>query len=281
MKINSRLIAIFGVILSIVACAIMADWQSIPHDPCTDYSLFHHPGLVEVYSSQMTDAQKFDSDECVHLQAGLKNVHVYTYLHFDTGVMQFKRTLPQHCQQVISCNVCNDTGETANVSSQMLCLQFTLNPNQLCFHPDTEKTSFQQQYHHTMACNTESGQMSTCFGILDAGEQDNMQAFTENIVDVHIQSLELVNEVVERIARDKCESSNNSGHHCHWIPDSPITKKHCEDCQPICRSVDHTLNFVQFCIGALLFMLSMPIARESMTAIISDVVTKNTQVSLA
>ena len=46
LKLNSRIIAILGIFSSVVGLILMADWQSIPHDPCTDFSLYHHPEIT-------------------------------------------------------------------------------------------------------------------------------------------------------------------------------------------------------------------------------------------
>jgi len=35
-----------GITASIVGAALIADWQAIGHDPCTQFSLFHHPELA-------------------------------------------------------------------------------------------------------------------------------------------------------------------------------------------------------------------------------------------
>ena len=48
---NSRIITILGIVFSVIGLTIMADWQSIPYDPCTEYSLYHHPELARNYSS--------------------------------------------------------------------------------------------------------------------------------------------------------------------------------------------------------------------------------------
>ncbi len=35
-----------GIIGSILCLSLMADWQAIPHDPCTEKSPFHHPDII-------------------------------------------------------------------------------------------------------------------------------------------------------------------------------------------------------------------------------------------
>ena len=41
---------------TIAGLLIMTDWQAIPHDPCTNYSLFHHPGLADTYRMQLLES---------------------------------------------------------------------------------------------------------------------------------------------------------------------------------------------------------------------------------
>ena len=37
---------------AVVGLVLMADWQSILHDPCTDFSLFHHPEITNNLSDR-------------------------------------------------------------------------------------------------------------------------------------------------------------------------------------------------------------------------------------
>jgi len=66
LKMNSRIITILGIVFSVIGLTIMADWQSIPYDPCTEYSLYHHPELSRKYSSDslpvaFVNQQKFEA----------------------------------------------------------------------------------------------------------------------------------------------------------------------------------------------------------------------------
>ena len=164
-NVNNRVIAVLGLSISLLGTFLMADWQSIPYDPCTELSLFHHPELADDYN-----------------------------------------------------NIESNTSEAFNI------------------------------YH-------------------DVNES------------VYIQELQMFEESVYNLARNKCEEANIK-HHCHWIPSSPISKEMCSDCQPICRSVDRTLNFVQFLIGAIISEFSQPVARITFTAIVSDQVRRDLQVCL-
>ena len=96
------------------------------------------------------------------------------------------------------------------------------------------------------------------------------------VEDVYTQSLTVVDDNIYTAAMEQCEAHKDE--HCHWIPNSVITKHHCGDCQPICRSVRHSLNFVQFSIGAFWFMFSMPVAEVSLPLVISDSLREEFQV---
>ena len=53
LKLNSRIITISGVFFSMIGLILMADWQSIPPDPCTDFSLYHHPQIANNLSHNL------------------------------------------------------------------------------------------------------------------------------------------------------------------------------------------------------------------------------------
>ena len=142
-------------ILSIVGYLIMTDWQAIGSDPCTDYSLFHHPQLADQYRLQLAGS---------------------------------------------------------NVS--------------------------------------ESGMVS-------------------------VQSLQVVEGEVYQMAVNRCESA---GEHCHWIPNSQVTQKHCSDCQPICRGSQHTLNFIQFTIGIVTFSSTLSLMYTGVFLLLSESVSVRFQV---
>ena len=93
---------------------------------------------------------------------------------------------------------------------------------------------------------------------------------------VSVQSLQVVEGEVYQMAVNRCESA---GEHCHWIPNSLVTGKHCSDCQPICRSTTHTLNFVQFMCGVTLFLLTNMLGYNGSFLLLSDLVSKQYQVA--
>ncbi|CAI8044643.1 hypothetical protein GBAR_LOCUS24744 [Geodia barretti] len=153
-KISSYLLTVLGMVCTIIALLIITDWQAIGRDPCTEYSLFHHPELADQYRLELVDS---------------------------------------------------------NIS--------------------------------------ESGMVS-------------------------VQSLQVVERDVYELAVNKCESA---GKYCHWIPNSRVTHTHCSDCQPICRSTKHTLNFIQFVIGLLLFFSTLPLAFTGVYLLLSESVSKSYQ----
>ena len=181
LKLNSRIIAIFGIFITVVGLVLMADWQSIPHDPCTDFSLYHRPVIANNLSDRLSPCW----------------------------------TAPSGCQWPT-----ND-GEVAVVESIL------------------EKPG-------------------SIAGIQGPGA--------------------VLNVTVYNVAMNICESLKESRYHCHWIPKSIVTGKLCAACPAICRGVGHTLNFIQFTIGAVIFQMFYPVSRIAIMIVLSDVISKDYQV---
>ena len=51
LKLSNQIIAIVSIIMTFVGALLIGDWQAIPHDPCTDYSPYHHPELIDTISN--------------------------------------------------------------------------------------------------------------------------------------------------------------------------------------------------------------------------------------
>ena len=92
---------------------------------------------------------------------------------------------------------------------------------------------------------------------------------------VSVQTLEIVEDSVYQLAVNRCESA---GPHCHWIPNSLVTHDHCSDCQPICRSTQHTLNFAQFTTGIMFLHSTLALMNAGIFLLLSESVSKRFQV---
>ena len=110
-------------------------------------------------------------------------------------------------------------------------------------------------------------------------DQYRMELAESNVSDsgmVSVQSLQVVEDEVYQMAVNRCETA---GEHCHWIPNSLVTHKHCSDCQPICRNTQKTLNFIQFTTGIIVYSTSVSLSMTGIFILISDYATKQYQVS--
>jgi len=186
-KLNSRVITILGISSSVIGLILMADWQSLPYDPCTEFSLYHHPELASHVSNT---------------------------------------SLPPCAAVLPDCPWMNDSLR-----------------------------------HNVTAVMTSEEEVATL-------------QHTEPLSPRH----PVVNQMAYNFAMNICESLSSSQYHCHWIPNSVITHRLCHACPPICRSVDHTLNFVQFMVGVVIFRISIPIPDIGIMMVISDVVSQEYQV---
>ena len=191
LRLNSRIITILGIFCTVVGMVLMADWQSIPPDPCTNFSLYYHPELPNSLSNISLNPCSIAPSDCQWLSNGGGSVH--------------------------------------NVSAKR--------------DKDIVIESFPQ-----------------------------MPESIAHTQEVH----PVLNITAYNMAMNVCESLRESQYHCHWIPKSTGTL--CEACPAICRGIDHTLNFIQFTIGAFIFRGTLSLVKISIVIVISDVVSKDYQV---
>ena len=72
---NSRITAIMGISTFIIGTALLTDWQSIGYDPCTRFSLFHHPDLVVEGNYSQSALQLMYSTACENRRSCYWNQH--------------------------------------------------------------------------------------------------------------------------------------------------------------------------------------------------------------
>ena len=194
-------------------------------------------------------------------------------------------TVHLECSQVESCENCVHKGVTGTFQSSSVVPCFSLAYKGDKLH--VIENSYIPLVHKPTAiyeCTIKSSKACVCVltdkladpipGLYDV-YPGNLQEIVQS--SVHIQSLVVLHENIYNVALNKCESLH-SRYGCHWIPLSSITGKFCTDCIPTCRSVYHTLTFIQFCIGAVLLKVSLPTARVSAVNLLTDVVEKDIRV---
>ena len=64
LKLDNRIIAILGIFCTVTGMVLMADWQSIPPDPCTNFSLYYHPELPNSLSNISLNPCSIASSDC-------------------------------------------------------------------------------------------------------------------------------------------------------------------------------------------------------------------------
>ena len=271
-------LTVSGMACSIAGFLIMTDWQAIPHDPCTNYSLFHHPELADSYRMQLSEISPTASASTVSNLCIPQPVGQIMSLPGDLYVQSDLWQLEEHNQSSFRCSVSN----TCEQCSQLLadsCTHFISTDNEgICLsHKNPSNTGLMytnSTLPTVMSCTLQHQKhnSSSCFTVgPEADVQSSGQSF---FAEVHIQSLQVVESAVYEIAVNQCESVGN----CHWTPNSQVTHKHCSDCQPICRNPKHTLNFVQLVIGSNLFYLASPIMNIGTKWMMSNAVSKSFQV---
>ena len=288
---DNRIMVMIGLFSVISGGILLTDWQAIPSDPCTEYSPFHHPELIKYsYAASMSLSI---SDERRKRQMG-NDAHEIAYnniqanvcfpnsyvdgLKFDASTMKVKC----NGKEVDSCAKCVDENVTAaafSVPPSVPCFSLGYRAGKLhviedSYIPLQGPTSLylcsarnHSEYCACVIVRRDDSMMSS------VSPSDNQSTELQESLQsaAHIQSIQLVEDRIYSAAMNKCESLHDA-HGCHWIPHSRITGELCSNCPLICRSVHHTLTFVQFCIGAMLMKVSLPTGRISAVNLITDVV---------
>jgi len=87
------------------------------------------------------------------------------------------------------------------------------------------------------------------------------------------RSLELQSNAsldVDLLKAATCKAHSSPDHTCYWNPMSPVTGKLCKVCDQTCRSVQKSLNFIQFAIGVTLLTSCTPVATIVTNLVTSD-----------
>ena len=252
-----------------VGYLIVADWQTIPYDPCTEFSPYHHPRNAQELNN--SDAYTMSSRKVQGLSMEIPNstsISFLTDINISTGTdsLSFKVDfgLRFKCKQTKSCN-CDELPSK--------CLRFTADDSQsVRFGTGPDQETYQCSSHFEakpsiMFCvllSRNTKRTSDFPSIESSLETADSNLFAE------INNINVLPKEIYHLASNSCIQANVTGHQCHWIPFSDIAKKECEDCQPICRSVHQTLTFPQYVIGNCLLMVSSALQFVSIVALLMN-----------
>lgn len=287
---TNLMISIIGVITTILGLLVMTDWQAIPQDPCTQYSIFHHPELMYNYSAAGQSVGHLPKEDICwsfgqEYQAfNSSGVRIELQVVMDMDAKPLARDLiecqldlaPESC---LNCNIGNES---------LVNLIFTMDSDRACYVPywQPSKAFYEDSVIHVL-CQVQNSSSCISFCLEFQNDASNeSEPFDPNLIRhtstsivemAYAQTIQILDDSEYHVAKNVCESHQDNN--CHWIPDSLLVNEHCVDCQPICRSVYRTLNFIQFAIGGLWFMFTVPIAEVSLPIVISDSVSHDSQAS--
>ncbi len=239
LKFRTQSITIFGLLMTISGYSLLGDWQSIPYDPCTEFSPFHHPNLTQSLSaSKFTPAVNEQSHYLIqgHLTTRLQ-MTLSNGLIVPDKLPLFEFDL--ECQVISTCSC---------------------DPELTFYYSNVNKiTEVLIHSPRVLGCTVNNiPSITVCIieKTLDKDRKKNSLQVESTIA--HVESIQVVSNDSYWTARNNCMNADVPGHTCHWIPSSLVTKKECRDCPLICRSISQTLTFTQFCIGLTLLLFSNP-----------------------
>ena len=253
LKIKPQAIGIVAILAIISGYVVISDWQAIPYDPCTQCSPYHH-------NLNMSSCLNItDSDEQIYIDETdfLKLVEEPRMIS----------TLFSHSNLKRAISDIQLPGVYTNFSCQ-LC--------SFCNgkHPHGLPCSYHLLDDHGKLSYTFSVPEGVSFVETFLCQQNLPDEFCVNIYKSQSssssQNIPVIREEDYSSASNACMDASLPHHHCHWIPFSQIANKKCDDCPPICRSIEQTLSFPQFIVGMTLLVATNPLIWFPMMAIISN-----------
>ena len=272
LKMSSQAIMLLGMFITMLSYLVITDWQTIPYDPCTEFSPFHHPGITlhnmsdtswNIQNSSLLKTSLQRANPTIPMQSFLQeepsafpNLKLLSEVDINLGIGPLYRCLIFSVDNNITLN--SDHRMTTGITELLQCT-----PSLNSEHPVTFCIVL---YHKN------SDQPPTTPSVYES--------FLETTASVLNAEINSINILPDKQDKTNCVQANVSGHQCHWIPYSDIFKKECEDCQPICRSVRQTLTFPQFIIGNGLLLLAGALQNIPINSLLINLSPTQTQVCI-
>ena len=278
---SNTLITVIGLIVSIISCSLLGDWQAIRPDPCTRNSLFHHPELQQQYIAMLASpvaSHNATVEEMSPCERPKQPLGFEFLADMDIYVFPTSKKADQTsgCEVVQSCPACARQVSNTIYSVYPICLYLQVYPTSQCINAGNLGEA---ESHHSIfiySCSMYKSQLELCMRITAESPPTHHPAIDEYVSRAHVQTVQVVEGRLAALAEEMCESQPH--HSCHWNPHSEVTGRYCEDCPPICRDKSNYLHFSQFLVGATLLAFCAEIVRVSIFGILSDLVHKQSQV---
>ena len=274
---SNRLITVIGLIVSIISCSLLGDWQAIRPDPCTRSSLFHHPELQQQYIALLrpenASVAEVFSCERENQQLDLELLADMDIFAFPTSM---KADPTSGCEVVQSCPACAQQDSNRIYSVYPICLYLRMYPASQCINLGNLGEAESHRRTFIFSCSMYKSQLELCIRITTVSPPTQHAAVEEYVARAHVQTVQVIEGRLAALAEEMCESQPH--HSCHWNPHSEVTGRYCEDCPPICRDKSNYLHFSQFLIGAALRAFCIEVVTVAIFGIVSDRVHKNSKV---
>ncbi len=257
---STQMITFIGIAMTIIGYLLVADWQTIPYDPCTEYSPFHHPSRFHNHS--ILNVEAYTTPVISYTPNALPvslSLHSHMEISMQFGDLTTKSSLDVNiiCQANNHCPLCTD-----NLREDHTCLLLFVNEALALENNDINYfCSFHELNHPNI-----------CVSIIH-NETTNEHLLSNQ---AHIESFPVLPIDEYYAASNACINANVSVGECQWIPFASGEK--CEDCSPICRGKQRTLLLSLYLIGMILLIGSYPLVWVTLVAIANNQSPESVQV---
>ena len=105
----------------------------------------------------------------------------------------------------------------------------------------------------------------------DICREGHAQIYSDSF-NLHNTYVDMTNGSFVTIERRACELLSTDTYQCFWNPHSQVTGEYCAECLKVCRSVKKSLTFVQFSLGLVLFISTLPLVPVTFRILASEIV---------
>lgn len=201
LKLSNSMIAIIGILMTILSCILMGDWQSISNDPCTELSPFHNPNILKKYEAAQVQKSESKNKEIVADCVNPPHVwiHPRIYLNVNVRLSYVQRNMRTHCREIETCSKhCNGSFDQ--------CLHYNFDSN-LCLQEGRTDTTqhpqdflFDKTVHHYLCKKSNS----ICITIYQESNSTTTNVFSkDNLHIVQSQVLYLLQVDLYTMAMNK------------------------------------------------------------------------------
>ena len=216
MKFSIQGITLLALVPTIIGYLLLGDWQAIPYDPCTEYSPFHHPEMIQNGSIVKLVPQTYSdvSGNQLGFRQNSPNIKISSDVQFtlNNRLVDTVSTVASWKLPCFRTETCKRTGEEIG---SVVNLNFRIDDFGNVKH--ISEVDPLLKISEMLQCHFPEALLRLCLGVYTGNVSPLSTKAGQSSTDAHIESLQVLPERLYWTARNICMSANVTGRQCHWV----------------------------------------------------------------